>query len=508
MSKFENLKRSIKTICQQFPKFTENFDLADRELIYEFLGIVDHFEDADNKRGSLSKRFSDYSSNVSETQLYLETPFLWLTVCIAENAVYHLSISRFYAKDFYKFLLHQLRSLFPLIKNGLQLSALEYEELQIKCDEPNFILSSDEMELLRTTYTSLSEAGFDSLSSKHIKRTILRNMHIPRKYKTNSEIKRFFTLVGGKWWFLFRPSAFGLSRIFIHIHLAKDIILKEFIDFTDVENTVLGLSNVHKVRNSKSEYIGTLLIPTRDINLLYKYIKQWEDNNNLKLQEFEIIEQLRRSTAFSLYKPNIGWQDLPAKERQTILRHISLDEAEETLENNLLFINKPLIPLNWSFTDHPQPVEIIRLFCKIPDQFSFSRLPFDNIIQEKDKYISLGEIEQLKYLYNKKVLEVGFTPWRLIYNYSVNRYCIRIPKITFKKIIHFLKILPYAEIYFSRHQIYLWTRLRNKEVDWIRNRFRWTIFPVVRAHPISDLDFDWFEKDCLQWTRSKILQDT
>ncbi len=507
MSKLDNLKRSIKTICQQFPKFILNFDLAERELINEFLTVIGHFEEADNKRETLSKRFDEYSGRVTKNDLYLRTPFLWLTVCIAENTVYHLSISRFYATEFYKFLLYQLRNLYPLIKRGVQLSAFDYEQLQIKCDEPNFILSSDEIEVLKTTYTSLEKSGLDSLGSKAIKDEINRNMLIPRKYKTHSELLRFYTLVGGKWWLQFHPAAIGLSRVFFHIHLSKNIELNQIIDFTDPDNMVLGLSNVHQVGTSKTEYIGTLLIPTRDIDNLYTYFKLCEYKNNLKIKKFDLLDKIQRSSAFTLYKPNLGWQKLPTKERHAIARIFHSDSVVEALNHDLYFQNPPLTSNQWSFTQHPLPEEIIELICRISFQFSFSHLLYDDIFKEKDKHHSLRDIEQLRKLHDKKVLEIGFTPWRLIYNHSVKRYCIKLPNVTLEKLKYLLNILPYAETYFSQDQIYIWTRLRDEDVAWMKNQFKGILVPVVRVHSISTLDFEWFDRENLQWISPKILHN-
>ncbi|MHA1979325.1 MAG: hypothetical protein ACW98I_20660 [Candidatus Hodarchaeales archaeon] len=505
MSKLENLKKSIRTICQQFPQFLVKFDLAEQELINEFLMVVSNFEEADNNRGGLSKRFQDYSESMLKTQGYLELPFLWLTVCIAENAVYHLSISRFYALEFYKFLLYQLRSIFSLIKRGFSLSSVDFERLQVKCEEPEFVLSSDEMEILKTTYSLLDVAAIDSLNSKTIKEENIKNLILPRKFKTQSELLRFYTLVGGQWWFQFHPSAFGLSRVLVHLHLSKNIELKQIIDFTDPENTVLGLSNIHQVRNSESEYIGTLLIPTGDIDILHTHFRKFEEQAQLKVIEFTIIDQIKRSSAFSLYKPDLGWQKLPSNDRETIIRNLKLIDRQEKRKNQEDDASSSNFPV-WSFNQDDQPSEIIKMYCMIPDQYSFNKLPYDFLLKSKNRYFTLEDLEFVKKVYTEDVLNVGFTPWRLIYNYSVRRFCIKTPKIDPEKVIPLLDFLPYAEIYQSRQEMYIWTRLRDDLVSWITNKLKWTILPVVRINPIPDLNFEWFDTRRMQWFTPKVLR--
>jgi hypothetical protein len=480
--------------------------MEERKLINEFLTLITHFEEADNQRTNLSQRFNDYSDKASMNNLYLETPFLWLTVLISVNAVYHLTISRFYATEFYKFLLSQLRNLYPLIKRGVHLSALDYEQLQTKCNTYDFKLSPDEFELLKTTYLSIDESGLESFRSKKIKTEILRNLVISRKYKSNSEITRFYTLVGGKWWFQFRSSAFGLSRVFFHLHLEKEIALEQIIDFNDSQNTVLGLSDIHQVENTNSEFIGTLFIPTRDLDSLHTLFMKSEKKKYLKKLGYSHIRQKRRSAAFNSYKPNVGWRKLLKNERQAITSNLEITTNEKGINKDFIYISTPLNPLQWSFTQHPHPLDIIRLYCDIPSQFSYSQLIFDNVLDLNKKKISLKMIALLKDLYERKVLEVGFIPWRLIYNYSLNRYCIILPRIPLKKLLHFLTILPYAETYFSDHQIYIWTRIPVGIVSWIKNDLKWTILPVERIHPIKNLDFNWFDQKKLDWKKPNVLK--
>ena len=329
-------------------------------------------------------------------------------------------------------------SIHPIIvnvskKKGTKLSQYKYDQLQAKCEKADFKLTPDEFEILKTTNSSIEDDKTQALSSKYIKRKIVENVAISSNYKRGAEILRFYTLVGGKWWFLFRSSCFGLNRVFFHIHLENDIELKEIIDFNDPDNTVLGVSDVDQIVNSKNEYIGTLLVPTRDIENLQNYLRHCEQKSYIDLKEFAIIQERKRGTSFTLYKPDRGWQILPAKQRKKLIRNNQMKITEEGVADN------PKIKLQWSFTEYPYPLDIIKLYCNSPNQFSYSALPFDRIKGETEQGFSIKEIGILNYLIQKKALEVGFTPWRLIHNHSVNTYCIKVPKIPLTKLKLFLK---------------------------------------------------------------------
>ena len=111
MNKIENIKRSIHTILDLLSNYLPIYELSERELITDFLAVISRFEEADHKRVSLTDQFNKYSEKVRTTEEHRETPFLWYTVSVAENAIYSLSISRYHATEFYKFLLYQLREL-------------------------------------------------------------------------------------------------------------------------------------------------------------------------------------------------------------------------------------------------------------------------------------------------------------------------------------------------------------------------------------------------------------
>jgi hypothetical protein len=503
LSNIENLKRSIQTILDLLPNYLLRFELYEREMITDFLAVINNFEEADNNRLSLINQFDRYSEKVRKTTEYHTTPFLWFTVILTEQAICNLSISRFHALEFYKFLLYQLRDLHKLIKKEIKLSSYEYEELQIKCGKADFKLTSDELEMLKTTFSAIESGKSESLRSKYIKRKIITNIAISSKYKRESEISRFYTLIDGKWWFQYTSSCFGLDRVFFHIHLESNIEINQIIDFNDSNNTVLGQSDVYQLLNSKDEYMGAFLIPDRDIERLHDYLRQCEQKNYLKIKEFAIVTQKRRNTTLTLYKPDSGWQILPKKEQKDIIQQFQLQKVEEKE------IDYPRVPPQWSFTEYPYPLDIIKLYCKSPDQFSYSRLPFDKIKGEKGKnsqQLSIAEIGILKYLINKKALEVGFTPWRLVYNYSVSEYFIKLPKISIEKLAPFLKVFPYRETYFLERNIYIRTLLPVEIVSLIKNDLKWTIHQVSRTHPIPDMNFSWFDNTRLEWISPKVLQ--
>ena len=88
----------------------------------------------------------------------------------------------------------------------------------------------------------------------------------------------------------------------------------------------------------------------------------------------------------------------------------------------------------------------------------------------------------------------------------MNEYCIKLPKIPSKKNALFLNIIPFGETYFSNKNIYIWTRLTVDLISIIKNDLKWTMVPVSRIHPISELDFSWFDNTRLEWISPKVLQ--
>jgi len=91
----ESFKRFIKTIVNQLPAHIEGYPPTDQVLLNDFLSVLQHYEEADNQRNRLSKRFEWYIKSISGTEQYLQIPFLWFTYNYFWNANLLLNISKF-----------------------------------------------------------------------------------------------------------------------------------------------------------------------------------------------------------------------------------------------------------------------------------------------------------------------------------------------------------------------------------------------------------------------------
>ncbi len=505
MSKIENLKKSLNTILLQFPKFVEKYSLEDQQLIAEFLNVIKFYEEADNRRNVLLARFTEFITKTRNRKQYYDLPFLGLTVVIAENAVYHLSIARFYPLEFYNSLLQQLRPLFQLIRRIEPLISLKYEETLQATRSLYSPLSSDEYRLLQYTYSLLKSEGLTSLNSNYIKTEFGKKEDIPRRLKKEIEISRFYTLIEGRWWIHFHFPAFGLSQVVFHFELIDNTSLIDLIDLNNPNNTVLTYSNVFQVLNSNSEYIGIFTIPNNDINLLKDLFQRYEQSRLVKRKELTVISHRLRSTSFDYYKEEKGWRNLSANKKQSIKQVLSSTDPEvynlEQSSFNIPNFNNS----NWSFSEHQSPEKIIKFFCTTPSEFAYTGLPLNIPSSDYPNSLNRDDIELIHYFYSQKVLSIGFIPWRLIDDYSLNIYVVKVPAVPLAKLEHFLSVIPYAEIYFAPDSYYLWTVLPPTIISWIKNTLKWSIIPVQRIHVRQELTSEWFDTKSLLWTRPEIL---
>ena len=159
---------------------------------------------------------------------------------------------------------------------------------------------------------------------------------------------------------------------------------------------------------------------------------------------------------------------------------------------------------NWVYNQHPLPAKIIELYCKIPDEYSYSDLPLNSGNQHRTA-LSRDEIGLLKQLSYNEVVSIGFVPWRLMYEYSLDLYWINLPIIPDFMLKRFLNLVPYSDIYYTENSISLLTRLTPKVVHWIKTDLNWRVIPVTLVHYPQNLDFNWFDVEKLKWKTPLLL---
>jgi len=509
VKRHESLKKYIKTILDQLPQYIEAYPPEEQELLKEFLSILSHYEEAEFKRSELSNKFETYRQDIISRKNYPVLPFLCFLSTYFRNALVILNNSGFHAKLFYEYLIKHLRGstqfqgVYGFIRKKVALFDLAWELLQYECSKLTSPLTSDQLQILNTVYSCRKELGVHTLDSKHLRFEVNEKSNQPL---TVSELTRFFTLIEGKWFLHFFPPAFGLTRLSFRIQLIEPNELNDIINFQDPSNTVLCVSDVHAIRNSKNEYIGTFLIPTRCIDRFTEYILHHKEQSNLVIKNLSKIETSFRTTSLEIYEAGVGWKE-PSKTKLNLLKTKLLSEKpRETYSNALSTLNIPQsFNSNWYYNQHPLPGKIIELYCRIPEAYSFIELPFRSLKSGNTKSLSRDEIGLLKQLYYNKVVNIGFVPWRMIYEFSLDRYCIEIPQKPILKLKQLLFLLPYSFTYITKDKIYIWAFLTPHLVNWIKNRLKWNIYPVIWTQQLQDLSFEWFNKTTLQWKIPRIL---
>ena len=503
VKRHESLKKYIKTILDQLPQYIEAYPPEEQELLKNFLSIVAYYEEADFQRKKLSQRFEEYNERVIKTNQYLNTAFLWFTESYLSTANLLLNISKFHATSFYEYLTKYLRGnpdnpgLFQLVRNKCPLPDLAWEKLQYSSNKLLYPLSNDQFEILIAMYSSITKTGVHALDSRKLKTFILEQVEFPKKVKPSIELNRFFKLIDGRWFLHFYSPAFGLDLLYIQFQLQSPSSLEDIIDFQNKKNTVLTQSYIYRARNSSKTYIGRLLVPTLQVNQLENYFHHYEKEGYLTLKEFSRIRTTRVSTSLTHYKVDFGWTEPSVtKIRQLTALLKSKHPTNKQNEDSTLSLTSSF-NRNWIYNQHPLPAKIIELYCKIPDEYSYSDLPLNTGNQHRTA-LSRDEIGLLKQFSSNEVVSIGFVPWRLVYEYSLDLYWINLPTIPDLLLKRFLCLVPYSDIYYTENLISLLTRLTPKVAHWIKTDLNWRVIPVTLVHYPQNLDFNWFDVEKLK----------
>ncbi len=510
VKRHESLKKYIKTILDQLPQYIEAYPPEEQKLLKEFLSIVAHYEEADFKREELSDKFDTYRQDIISRQNYLILPFLWFLGTYFRNARVILNNSDFHAKKFYEYLVKHLRGtaftsgVYQLLRKGASLSDLTWEDLQYESNKLLYPLSEDQLQILEIIFSFILETGVYTLDSRKLKAAILKQVKLPKKVKNSVELNRFLKLIDGRWFLHFYSPAFGLDLLYIQFQLQSSSSLEDIIDFQNKKNTVLTQSYIYRARNSSKTYIGKLLVPTLQVNHLKNYFHHYEKEGYLTLKEFSRIRTTRVSTSLTHYKVDFGWTEpsvTKIRQLTTLLKskHPTNKQNEDSALSLTSSFNR-----NWVYNQHPLPAKIIELYCKIPDEYSYSDLPLNTGNQHRTA-LSRNEIGLLKQLSYNEVVAIGFVPWRLVYEYSLDLYWINLPTIPDFLLKRFLCLVPYSDIYYTENSISLLTRLTPKIVHWITTDLNWRVIPVTLVHYPQNLDFNWFDVEKLKWKTPLLL---
>ena len=509
----ESFKRFIRIILNQFPALIEKYPPSDQLLLTDFLSVLQHYEEADYQRKKLSQRFEKYNERVLETEKYLYTAFLWFVYNYFSNANLLLNISKFHADSFYEYLAKHLRGsstilgVYGLMRGNVLLSDLVWERLQYESNKLLVPLTNDQLQILKTVYSFITEAGVYTLDPRKLRSAIVKQVKFPKNLKPTDELNRFFSLIDGRWFLHSFDSAFDLENLVFHIQLQESTSLKDIIDFRSPTNTVLTVSDVYRAKDLPNTYIGNLLVPIQEIGRLKNYLQHCERQGYIILKELSKIRTIHKITSLSHYRANTGWFELSPTKMRRLTQLLTSKHPKKRRREISSRLFPPPFSLNWHYSHHPFPTKIINLFCKIPKEYSFLNLPLGSTKNQEKSNLSRTEIGLLKQLHYNRVVNVGFLSFRLMYDFSLDAYWIVLPTIPIFQLKRFLDLLPFSEIYFTNNNVHIWARLTQKLVHWIENDLNWVVMPIMRSHYPLGLKFKWFDTETLQWNSPNVLRE-
>jgi hypothetical protein len=505
----EKHKKMIQTIITRLNKIITQYSEKDQIIIKEFLNIVNYFEEAETNRKQLLEKMNTYKQKLYGTDLYLETPFLWFTETYIDMATVTLGTTDFHARSFYEYLVTYLRKnavspgVYALIRDKTPLNDPIWSKLQAlsyKLIEP---LTKDQIQIILRINQLIREKGIYSFDLKEIQSSLYEIF--PRYSAYKQQLESFFTLLRCQWILLFYSPAFGLDRVFTRFSLPNSNNLNEIINFKSKENSVLGMSDIYRILNAVSEFIGIFYVPINETKSFSNYLQYMESEEKIKLIDISGLQSIQRSTSLHSYHSNTGWRDFTIKEMKGLLTG-EVTGIQEISSDELFYLT-PVFAKDWYYHQHSLPLEVIKLYSRIPSIYNFSNLPLTKTRPKSTKNLSHGEKGLIKNLYDKRVIQMIFVPWRLVYEYSFDLYWVLIPKTSEKQLFSFLKTIPYAEIYSTENFIGVRGFLSPKLVKLINQITTWSIYPITFAHFPQSVNIDWYEEKKLQWKIPKIFPD-
>ena len=474
----------IQTALNQFPSYIKQYSPKDKVLLINFTSILNLYKDACNNRKHLSYKITEYINKNLGTDQYLKTPFLWFSVDYFQNANLLLEISKFHADNFYEFLARHIRSksniygLFYLLKQNTPLTDLQWELLQYECNKIPYPLTNTQLEMIIALNNCIQEEGIHILDQRKLIESIKERVNTSSILHLSPELKRFFKLIEGQWYLRFHSPAFGFDRIFFHIQIQNGIELNRMFQSLDQNAIRLNSSDFYKIRTNPETFIGIILVTSQSLNTFRKHLRGMEEDSKILIKNIAKIRYIRRSISTDLYDLEKGWVTL----NKAALRRLKESILGDTLTeiSSKMFLS-PIPNLNWKYVNHPLSRQLEKLYSNIPDVFTYENLPLSSSSSGQESILTRNEIGLLKLLYSNKVVHVGFIPYRLIYEFSIDEYWLQLPELSENQLKKLLSVIPYCEIYNIEKSILIWTRLMGYQVDWIRNELKWDVLPILRV---------------------------
>ncbi|MHA1979200.1 MAG: hypothetical protein ACW98I_20025, partial [Candidatus Hodarchaeales archaeon] len=391
---------------------------------------------------------------------------------------------------------------YELIRKQTPLSDTKWEKLQYACAKMLKPLTEEQVNIIKGIVKIIKNQGIYALDPRKIKKLIAPIF--PKGTKIEKILSAFLENLESVWYLDFHSPAFGIERFFFHIEESRSTI-DEIIDFQDLNNTLLCMSNIYAARDNNEEYIGILDVPNQDIKLLPDFMKNHEQKGTFVLKELTHIKNSYRGFSIEKYAADEGWQKIRKKDLQKYKDSLKSAEREKNQRNDLLTYIPPQYNQNWQFDQHQLPVRLIKLYCSTTTTYDYQELKIAKLNQIKEDTISKSNIGLLKQLNYNKILSIGWIPLRLVYEFSLDYYWIKIPKKYSNNLNVLLRIVPISLVYLSDDEIYVWLYLTPQLKNWIKDELKWEIHHVSRYISPQNLSINWFDEKEMRWKTPQVL---
>ncbi|MHA2307090.1 MAG: hypothetical protein ACXACU_17055, partial [Candidatus Hodarchaeales archaeon] len=116
------------------------------------------------------------------------------------------------------------------------------------------------------------------------------------------------------------------------------------------------------------------------------------------------------------------------------------------------------------------------------------------------------ELEMLKLLQKKDVVQLNLSFTRLIQEYSIDMYLLEIP-IKLKQLSRFLGFLPSSKILVNTENIMMIAYLTPYLSEWLKNDLNWSVNAIIESNIPIFPDMTWFNEESQKWLTPQVLME-
>jgi hypothetical protein len=243
-------------------------------------------------------------------------------------------------------------------------------------------------------------------------------------------------------------------------------------------------------------YCGIFVVPTSSVNSLHSYLQKCHSQAKLVLHELTQIKTSRISVSLLLYQATKGWRTPTTTDWRRLLPMLKTKNPRKMRTKLTSYYLTH--PFNEQSADYLDRSSLIHLFCKIPREFSFKELPIDPNNQIHVK-LSTAELNLLKEMFELQIVQIGFLSNRLIYEFSLDTYWIKTPKMPLDQLSRLLAWIPFCRLYFTENNIFIWSYLTSEFAQWLSTDLEWTVMPIIENHNPQRFKIDWYTDKVQQW---------